>query len=280
MTNCDRFRSQLEAYFCETLADEDLRFSQTHLESCRECGREVESLKSVDPLVRAVLQRRLMLARMAAQANTRPRALKLGLAAVGLAATVFGLSVGMVLLRETPPPPVFAQQQQPPPVPVETEVRKDAVEQETPGLLKPKDGKPAEPAPQPHLDSPQVDGPDFAIMDAAGYNRTLEFYRGRIVLFGVLSPEQKAAVSNLQQIYDDFGSNPGVRVFAVARRREDKLNSATLPTHFNNGSKLLGVREGQFLLIDAAGKTRLEGSLADSASVGRIRSQLGQLGVR
>ena len=279
MTNCDRFRSKLEAYFCDTLADEDLRFCQTHLESCAECGSEVESLKSVDPLVRAVLQRRLMLARMAAQANTRPRVLKLGMAAVGVAAAVFLLSVGTVFLRETPPPPVIVHQL--PPVPVETDVRKDAVEQEIPGLLKPtKGGKPVEPAPQPYLDSPQVDGPDFAITDAAGYPRTLETYRGRVVLFGVLSPEQKAAVSNLQQVYDDFGSNPGIRVFAVARRREDKLNSATLPTHFNNGSKLLGVQEGQFLLIDAAGKTRLEGSLADSASVARIKSQLAQLGIR
>jgi hypothetical protein len=43
---------------------------------------------------------------------------------------------------------------------------------------------------------------------------------------------------------------------------------------------LLGVREGEFLLIDAAGKTRLEGSLTDSASVARIRSQLAQLGIR
>ena len=42
----------------------------------------------------------------------------------------------------------------------------------------------------------------------------------------------------------------------------------------------LECEEGQFLLIDAAGKTRLEGSLADSASVARIRSQLGQLGIR
>ena len=278
MTNCDRFRSKLEAYFCDALAEEDLRFGQTHLESCGECSREVESLKSVDPMVRAVLQRRLLLARMAAQANTRPRILKLGLAAAALAAAVFVLSVGTVFLRETPPPPVIVQK--PPTVPVETDVRKDAVQQEIPGLLKPKGDKPVEPAPQPYLDSPQVDGPDFAITDAAGYTRTLETYRGRVVLFGVLSPEQKAAVSNLQQIYDDFGSNPGIRVFAVARRREDKLNSATLPTHFNNGSKLLGVREGQFLLIDAAGKPRLEGSLADSASVARIRSQLGQLSIR
>jgi len=278
MTNCDRFKSKLEAYFCDTLAEEDLRFGQTHLESCAECSREVESLKSVDPMVRAVLQRRLLLARMAAQANTRPRILKLGLAAAGLAAAVFVLSVGTVFLRETPPPPVIVQK--PPTVPVETDVRKDGVEQEIPGLLKPKGGKPVEPAPQPYLDSPQVDGPDFAITDAAGYTRTLETYRGRVVLFGVLSPEQKAAVSNLQQIYDDFGSNPGIRVFAVARRREDKLNSATLPTHFNNGSKLLGVREGEFLLIDATGKTKLEGSLTDSASVARIRSQLAQLGIR
>ena len=97
-------------------------------------------------------------------------------------------------------------------------MRKDAVAQEIPGLAKPKDGKPVEPAPQPHLDvsSGRMD-PTSPSSDAAGYTRTLETYRGRVFLFGVLSPEQKAAVSNLQQIYDDFGSNPGIRIFAVAR---------------------------------------------------------------
>ena len=110
---------------------------------------------------------------------------------------------------------------------------------------------------------------------------TLETYRGRVLLFGVVSPEQKAAVSNLQQIYDDFRFESR---HSDLRRRAHAggqiSNSADSPDAFNNGSKLLGVQEGQFLLIDAAGKTRLEGSLADPASVARIKSQLGQLGIR
>ena len=61
----------------------------------------------------------------------------------------------------------------------------------------------------------------------------------------------------------------------MARHREDQFNGATFPVFFNNGSKLLGVQDGKFILVDAAGKSRLEGSLADSASVARIKRSIG-----
>jgi Putative zinc-finger len=279
--NCQWLNSKLESYFCDGLSEEDRQVFQKHMASCEDCRQRVESLKEIDPLVREVLQRRLAIARMAAQSNPRPRLFKLGMGAAGLAAAVvLLLVVGLRFAEDTPipPPPVAIQ---PPPVQqLPPEVKKDPSPESNPSLTKPKDGTPAKPAPQPQLDSPLPDGPDFAITDAAGYTATLETYRGRVLLFAVVSADEKAAIANLQQLYDAFGSNPGIRVFAVARHREDQFNGVSFPVFFNNGSRLLGVQDGKFLLADASGKSKLEGSLSDSASVARIKSQLGQLGIR
>ena len=281
MTNCDWFISKLEAYFCDGLSSEELQRCQTHLAACAECSGQVESLKDIDPLVRGVFQRRLAVARLAAQTNTRPRLLKLALAGAGMAVAAVVLGIGMMFMQRAPAPRLVIN---PPevPAPAQTEIKKDTAK-ESPGnrnLAKPTEGTPAMSAPQPHLDIAAENGPEFAITDAAGYTATLETYRGRVFLFGVVSPEQKAAVVNLQRIYDTFGANRGIRILGVSRRREDTLEGATLPMFFNHGSKLLGVGDGQFLLIDADGKTRLGGSLSDPASMAQLRNQLGQLGIR
>jgi hypothetical protein len=134
-------------------------------------------------------------------------------------------------------------------------------------------------ASQPNLDSAVPDGPEFAVTDAAGYTATLDSYKGRVLLFGLVSSEHKAAVENLQQIYEAFGANPGIRILGVARR-DDSFAGTTFPRYFNQGSKLMGIQEGEFLLIDAGGKSRLKGSLADAAQTARLRTQLDQLGIR
>lgn len=283
MTNCEWLNSKLESYYCDALGEQELQRFKTHLASCADCRQEVESLNSIDPMVRRVMQHRLAIAQMAVRGNGRPGIVKFALAAGTLAAALLLLLVGLRFLQQPPAPTVAIT---PPEVqsPLEPGIKKDSTESDPglgkPGLGKPLDGTPAQPAPQPHLDEALANGPDFAITDAAGYTATLDTYRGRVLLFGVVSSDQKSAVSNLQQVYEAFGSNPGVRILAVARHREDAFRGARFPLFFNNGSKLLGVREGQFMLLDAAGKSRLEGSLSDSASVAHIRTELGQLGVR
>jgi hypothetical protein len=184
---------------------------------------------------------------------------------------------GLNLYQDVPAPPVAsnppAVEQSPEPVKKDTdplEVR----------LSKPLDGPPVKPVSQPHLDTALVNGPDFAITDATGYEATLENYRGRIILYGVLTPEQPAALNHLEQIYEQFGSNPRVAIFAVARHREDEFRGTKFPVFFNNGSRLLGVQEGQFILVDASGTPRLHDSLTDTASIARIKSELGELGIR
>jgi hypothetical protein len=282
MTNCEWLSSKLEAYFCDDLAGEELRRFQTHLASCQECSQEVESLKQIDPLVRSVLQHRLAIAKTAVRTNGRPRVFKLALAIGGtLAAAIL---LGVYGMRSTPEPSAPPVASQPPAIERTTEpdgIKKGSGEEQNVRLGKPLDGTPVNPALQPHLDDPLVNGPEFAITDdRTGYSQTLETYRGRVLLFGVVSPAQKAAVSNLEQIYEDFGSNGGVAILAVARHRKDDLRGAKVPLFFNNGSKLLGAGEGEFRLVDAKGKTKLEGSLSDPADLARIKSELGQPGIR
>jgi hypothetical protein len=96
----------------------------------------------------------------------------------------------------------------------------------------------------------------------------------------VISSDQKAAVTSLQQIYDAFGSNRGIRVLGVARHRADSFDGVTVPIFSNQGSKLMGLSDGQFLLVDSSGKTRLQGSLSDARSIARLGSQLEQMGIR
>jgi hypothetical protein len=278
MTNCQWFNSKLEAYFCDGLNAEELQACQMHLTTCAECGRQVESLKGLDTEIRQVFERRLRIAQQAASLDTRPRILKIALAGTGLVAAATLLALGLTFFQ---PSDSGATQQPPSVVQKAPEVLKDkSTETSEIYRAKPDEGPPAPTAAQPNLDSPTSDGPDFAVTDAAGYTATLETYRGRVLLFGVVSSDNKAAVANLQKIYDAYGSNPGIGILGVSRHRDDDLAGATFPKFFNHGSKLLGVQEGQFLLIDATGKSKLEGSLSDAANMARIKTRLGQLGIR
>lgn len=279
MTNCHWVTSKIEAYFCDTLSDEDLHLFRTHVASCPECRSQIESFKEIDAGVRTLFHSRLRLAQRAAQTNTRPRVLRLAMAGAGLTLAAILLGMGLMVFQVAPGPEAL---QTPPSVPVPVpEIIKE--KQNTPVetlRAKPGAGTPATAAPQPNLDLRSPDGPDFAITDAAGYIATLETYRGRILLFAVVSSEQKAAMKNLQQIYDAFGSRPEIRIVGVSSRRDDELAGATFPKFFNQGSRLMGVREGDYLLIDASGNSRVGGSLSDAASVARVRDQLAQMGIR
>jgi len=279
MTNCEWLNSKLEAYFCSDLAGDEQQRFQAHLASCADCRQNVESFSAIDPLVRGVLQHRLAIAQTAVRSNGRPRVFRLALGTVGaLAVAVIVLIIGMKNVQEAPAPAVAAQ---PPAIQSQTEpdgIKKDSHEQ-TINLAKPVDGTPAQPAPQPQLDDALANGPEFAITDAAGYTMTLETYRGRVLLYGVVSPDQKSAVSSLEQLYEAFGSN-GAAILAVARHRTDDFRGTKVPLFFNNGSKLLGAEAGEFRLLDPTGKIRLEGSLADSTHIARIKNELGQLGIR
>jgi hypothetical protein len=209
------------------------------------------------------------------------RGWKAAVVGAGFAAIVVLLGAGLILMQETPAPPVAIQTLPQTPGPEEiTNKKKDEGGGSGIGRAKPEDDLPAATAVEPDLDLPANDGPDFAITDPVGYTVNLDFYRGRAFLFAVVSPDQNAAVANLEEIYSAFGSNPGIRILGVARQREDRFEGVRFPLYFNQGSKLLGVRDGEFLLLDKSGKEQLEGSLADSRNLTRIRSQLARLGIQ
>lgn len=279
MTNCEWFSSKLEAYFSETLDSEERQRCQAHVESCTDCRREVEALRNIDPLVQNVFRRRLTHAQVAAQAGPQNSLRRFALAGAGvLMAGILG--IGFLMLHETPSPQL-ANRASEGPKPAQVEVAKSETDElAATNRAKPGEAVPVAPAPQPDLDSPNAGAPQFAITDALGYTTTLETYRGHVLLFGVVSPDQETALANLQRIYEDFGSNPKIRILGVSRHRNDDLGSVTFPTFFNHGSTLMGVQDGQFRLIDAAGDTQIQGSLGNAEDVERIRSELQQVGIR
>ena len=145
--------------------------------------------------------------------------------------------------------------------------------------LRPQPPSPGSTLPQPGLNVPvDRDAPDFAVVDDIGVITTLESYRGWVLLVGRVSGDQKDAIANLQDLYDTLGSNPSLRVLGVAERNNKP--EATFPVVFNRGSRLLGMKEGQFALIGTVGKTQLQGSLSDTATVANLRAQLGALGIK
>jgi hypothetical protein len=117
------------------------------------------------------------------------------------------------------------------------------------------------------------DAPDFAVIDDVGLISTLDHFKGRVLLVGIVSSDAKEAIGNLQSLYDEFGAEPAVRILAVAERNS-KVHG-TFPIVFNQGSRLLGLGDGQFALISPEGKTQFQGSLSDAAALARLRTQLG-----
>jgi hypothetical protein len=105
---------------------------------------------------------------------------------------------------------------------------------------------------------------------------TLNDFRGRVLLFGIVSSDQKEATTTLQDLHQTYGSNPNVRILGVANHRDDKID-ATFPLWFNHASRLLGCQNGQFVLVDEAGNSKLKGSLGNAADITKVRAQLGQL---
>jgi len=282
--NCEWFDSQLDAYFEQSLQGGALNQFDQHRASCPDCREKLQvldrELSSADPLSRQVLHYRLAQARTAATWNAKPRVLKLAFAGSGVAlAAVIG--VGLLMPGQTAPPPQIAVETPAPVAPQPAPIPKtDKIENPTGGIQRAKPDAGVAANAQGVVESrPAVgDNADFAIIDAAGYSASLETYRGKVLLFAVVSADHAEAVSQLQQLYQTFGANPGLRVLGIPTRRDAKLAGATFPVFYNQGSKLLGVEAGDFLLLDTNGAAKLSGTLTEG-NAARIRSQLGQLGI-
>jgi hypothetical protein len=261
--DCQWIEKNLEALFSGTLSQEDQGRAQHHIESCGRCGREVAALRSIDPLVKKYFQGELDRVRRAS-----PRTVAKGrLLALGSAAFIaVGLLLAVTLWTSPPNSPVPTIQPEHSDAAAHPGVvpSSESADGTSPQVER---AKPAESAPSDTVQTPRVlptpgsNAPEFLVSDPAGYSRTLDDYRGHVLVIGVVRAGETDATSNLERLYKAFGTNEKIRFLAVSIDRQPKPVNTTFPIAYNRGSKLFGASPGDFLLLNEAGSIQLRGSL-------------------
>ena len=260
--DCQWISKNLEALFCNGLAPEEDRLARTHIESCPGCKEEVAALTAIDPLIKSYFQRELSLAGRRRSPSAFPRRV-LGLTAAGVAVAAILFALVPRAPETTPiaqPPAPIAQTTPVEPAPNKADGATSERAKPSPtvkdqaevrGDIRPSDSASA-------LDS---NAPDFVVTDPAGYSRTLGDYRGYTLLIGVWSSSQPDSAANLERLYKLFGSNPKLRLIGVTNERQAKPANTTFPVLYNQGSRLLDAKPGEFVLLDESGALRQRGSL-------------------
>ena len=209
--DCQWLEKNLEALFCETLSPEQNRMARAHIDNCDSCGKEVAALKAIDPLVKAYFQNELNRALKARASSGRrlPASRVLGLSSAALIAA----SLLLVFTLRTPT--------QQPAVPAASPVSEatEAQPPEATPLVKSSDAplveraKPdaSEPAERPQIPRATAatgkGAPQFLVTDPAGYSRTLNDYRGHVLIIGVLNSPERTGVkfrASLQGFWLEF----------------------------------------------------------------------------
>jgi len=263
--DCQWVEKNLEALFWETLSPEQNRMARAHIDNCDSCGKEVAALKAIDPLVKAYFQNELNRALKARASGGRrlPASRVLGLSSAALIAA----SLLLVFTLRTPT--------QQPAVPAASPVSEatEAQPPEATPLVKSSDAplveraKPDASAPAERPQIPRATAatgkgaPQFLVTDPAGYSRTLNDYRGHVLIIGVLNSRQTEPASNFERLYKAFGSNSKFRFVGVSTDRRPKPADTTFPLTYNQGSILFGAAPGEFVLLDEKGSVQLRGSL-------------------
>lgn len=262
--DCKWIEDHLEALFCDQLEPEQDRLAREHITSCASCSREMEALNAIDPLVKRHFQRELATARRPRVAHTG-RVLGLSATALALVATLL-----FVVLRAPQNPPVIPARTVALQAPSETENQQPAPPKSPENTNSPAERtKPANevsrvldsastahPAP-----SDSADVPDLLITDPAGYSHRLADFGGHVVVIAVWSTASPEAIANFERLYKAHGADPRFRFLGVSNDRLAKPASVTFPIFYNKGSKVLGVRSGEFALVNEKGEITLRGSL-------------------
>jgi hypothetical protein len=263
--NCEWITANFEGYFSDRLHPEEKQIFHAHIQVCSNCREELRQLNDTDPLIRNYFKHQLAVAHI----PVRRRA---WLIPAGVAAAFATLFVLLPMLKTsdvtvTAPAPATTA----PAAASAPEVGK--VQEESPILrAKPQsDNSAAELNASGHPEQERT--VDFLVTDPAGYSSTIENYRGRMLLFGVWSTDQPHSISNLERVYQTFGSNTKVRILGVSNQRGTKPAGTTFPVVYNQGSRLLGTGIGRFVLLDETGSVRLRGSLAED--YGKLVATLG-----
>lgn len=265
--DCEWIEKNLEALFCDSLGVEESRDARAHIESCAACGKEVAALNAIDPLVKKYFQQQMSLAGAARQAKMSVRrSFVYGTAATAIAAVM----LVAVILRT---PPVVDTVNPSPASSSATESSGTAASVETPRPIKADEiapqgrAKPEAAAAAPDsvrttpMTVPDKSAPDFVVIDPAGYSSTLEDLRGYTVVIGVWTTNQPESAANLERLYKTFAANTKLRFLGVSYERQPRAANTTFPLFYNQGSKLLGVQPGDFVLVDERGSIELRGSL-------------------
>ncbi|PYS50942.1 MAG: hypothetical protein DMG13_19780 [Acidobacteria bacterium] len=270
--DCQWLETKLEAFFTGELTTEEERRARGHIDACSNCRQEIQALHAIDPLIQNYFQyelRRALKPRSRTVAGRPRRALGVGLAATALAGIllVFALRSPQVITvpaLEPAQPQIAPAASETTPPNIKADVTAEAKRAKpSPGGEK----QALEPSPVQGSGTPipgsGPDGtaPDFLVTDPAGYSRTLEDYRGHVLLIGVWSGDQPKAAASLERLYKTFGSNTNLRLIGVSYERQAKPTNTTFPVVYNQGSRLLDAKPGEFVLLDKSGSVRLRGSL-------------------
>ena len=268
--DCQWVDKNLESIFSDDLAAEEGRQARAHIQSCEHCRKEMQALIAIDPVIKKYFQAQLS---RALRAGDAPAVSRRGRPAWGVrVAAVTIVAIVLVVFLRTPqvnngPPPVSVQSQAVPiPSAGAPSVVKDdaAVENER---TKPSpagtDGReaPGESPVSTSVATSDGSASTFLVTDPAGYSRSLEDYRGLTLLVGVWSADQPESVTNLERLYKTFGTNPKLRLVGVSNQRAPKPSNTTFPIFYNQGSRLLDAKPGEFVLLNEAGTVRLRGSI-------------------
>jgi hypothetical protein len=287
--DCEWFEQNIEAFFSGNLTQEQERVAQSHLETCVTCRDQVTDIETVDPLIKRIFQFELALA----QTSKRRRStLVHAVAAVAaLAMVILSVMLWIPLSNPRTAPQHAAQSATAPAAREQALIVKDTEESlndrtkpDLPSEQSEDGGIPVRNSSRDSASRVPVaeNAPAFLVTDAAGYSRTLEDYRGYVLLFGVWSPDQVQTIANLDRVYRAFSTNSHVRILGIASKRAARPNGTTFPVVYNDGSRLLGATPGELMLVDASGTIRFRASLSTdpSALLKDVRTALESQGIQ
>jgi hypothetical protein len=236
------------------------------------CRQQVEDLNAVDPLIKRVFHHDLAIARV--PRTRRSLGVYAGVATTAVAGIILLVAITLSRLPVTEaPPPVQATAPVPevvePPkvvkVPVSPAINRAKPDVVSPDLAQRQGVSARTPV-------AAANAPDFMVMDTAGYSRTLDNYRGYILVFGVVTPERAQAIANLERVYQTFGGDSKLRILGITLERGLQPGTATFPSVQNQGSTLMGATDSDLLIVDQFGTVRWRGSLLDDT--GRLLSSI------
>ncbi len=264
----------------ERLAFEDDRLAQGHLAVCAHCREQIESLRAIDPMVKQVFEYDLAIAR---SPKRRRSPVLIGAFGTAIAAALL-LIVAQVRQPAstpgTPAPPAMTSKIPAPEPATSPKIQNPGA---VTGRAKPEATVPDRPSSVPR-EARQADrqAPEFLVTDLAGYSRTLNDYRGYVLIFGVWDSKDPQTAANLERVYKSVSANTKIRVLGISEDREVKPANTTFPSAVNQGSQLLGGKAGDIVVVDANGTIAFRGSLRDESSrlLRSVQSALTALGIQ